>query len=311
MRHTFILFLKGVAMGGANVIPGVSGGTIAFITGVYDKLIASLKSFDLHAIKLLLKLDLKAFLTYVNFGFLFILILGAVFSLVTFGKALDYLMGLGEQQERYVWSFFFGLILASVYYVGKKIKEWDSSVVISGLIGFAIAVGLTFLKPAQENNSFVYLMICGAVAMSSMLLPGLSGSFVLILMGNYQLIMLDAIPNRNLKIIFSVGIGAIIGFVVLSRLISYLLAKHENKTISGLTGFILGSLMLIWPWKKKVFLLDVNGDFFLKKGERVVSGYEWFLPSFNQSVFTAILLMLAGYGLVWLVEFLGRRSLHQ
>jgi len=309
MKGNFILFLKGIAMGGANVIPGVSGGTIAFITGIYDKLIRSLKSFDLHAVKLLLKPDLKAFLHHVNFGFLSVLVSGAILSLVTFGKALNYLMSLGEQQEQYVWSFFFGLIFASIYYVGKKIKEWSFSVVISGLTGLAAAISLAFLSPARENDSFLYLMICGAAAMSSMLLPGLSGSFILILMGNYQLIMLEAIPNRNLEIILSVGTGAIIGFMVLSRSISYLLAKHQSRTISGLTGFILGSLILIWPWKKKVLLLDADGEPLLRKGEEVVSGYEWLLPFFDQSFFIAVLLIFAGYGLVCLIEFLGGKKL--
>ncbi len=295
-------------MGAANVIPGVSGGTIAFITGLYERLIASLKSFDLRAIRLLLKFDLKGFVSYIDFWFLFVLILGAVIGLVTFGKALDYVMGLGESQERYVWSFFFGLILASVYYVGKQIKTWSPAVIISGLIGLAFAISLAFLKPAQENDSFLYLVICGVVAMSSMLLPGLSGSFVLILMGNYQLIMLDAIPNREVKVIAAVGIGAVIGFVILSRFISFLLDKHESKTISGLTGFIFGSLVIIWPWKHKVLLLDQNGDFLIRKGEKVVSGYDWFFPIPDFRFVVAVSLMVVGCVLVWFIEYLGSKN---
>jgi len=240
-------------MGGANVIPGVSGGTIAFITGIYDELIKSLKSFDLKAINLIFRFKFKELAIHVNLQFLAVLMLGVLVSLVTFGKAIKFILDSGETQERMVWAFFFGLIVASVYYVGNQIKKWDASVVASGLVGLALAVALAFLKPAQESDSFVYLTLCGVVAMSSMLLPGLSGSFVLILMGNYRLIMLEAIPDRNLKIILAVGIGAVIGFVILSRIISYLLAKHESKTISGLTGFILGSLVIIWPWKEKVY----------------------------------------------------------
>lgn len=304
----FILFLKGMAMGGANVIPGVSGGTIAFITGIYDQLIDSLKSFDLAAINLLLKFKLKDFAKHINLGFLVVLMLGVGVSLVTFGKALKYLMDLGETQERFVWAFFFGLIVASVYYVGKQIKQWDPSVIISGVIGLALAVSLAFLNPAQENDSFVYLMICGVVAMSSMLLPGLSGSFVLILMGNYRLIMLEAIPDRNIKIIAAVGIGAVIGFVILSRIISFLLDKHENKTISGLTGFILGSLVIIWPWKEKIYLQNATGEFLLKNGEKIVKSYEWFLPEMNGTLFIAIALMIAGAGLVWMVEYFGNKT---
>ncbi len=306
--NRFILFLKGMAMGGANVIPGVSGGTIAFITGIYDDLINSLKSFDLGAIRLLLKFKLKAFAAHVNLGFLVALMLGVAVSLVTFGKLLKYLMDMGDTQERLVWAFFFGLILASVYYVGKQIKHWDAPVVISGLVGLAIAVGLAFLKPAQESDGFFYLMICGAVAMSSMLLPGLSGSFVLILMGNYRLIMLEAIPDRNLTIIVAVGFGAVAGFIVLSRIISYLLKNHESKTISCLTGFILGSLVVIWPWKEKVFLQSSNGDFLLRKGKKIVESYEWFLPGMEDSLILAIALMFVGGALVWGVEYLGSKN---
>ena len=306
--NQLILFLKGMAMGGANVIPGVSGGTIAFITGIYDELIKSLKSFDLEAVKLLLKFKIRDFALHINLQFLVVLMTGVLVSLVTFGKAIKYVIDLGEMYEQMVWAFFFGLIIASVYYVGKQIKEWDLSVVVSGLIGLAIAVGLAFLKPAQENDSFVYLTICGVVAMSSMLLPGLSGSFVLILMGNYRLIMLEAIPDRNLKIISAVGIGAVVGFIILSRIISYLLTNHENKTLSGLTGFIFGSLAIIWPWKDKVYLQDEGGSLLLKEGEKIVSGYEWFMPALDSSVVVAMLLMIAGAGLVWLVEYLGNKS---
>ena len=295
-------------MGAANVIPGVSGGTIAFITGIYDNLIRSLKSFDLNAIKLLVNFKFRAFYLHIDLGFLVILFLGSLVSLISVGKWLEYIMSLGELQERYIWSFFFGLILASVYYVGKRIRSWDISIIVTGLIGLTFALVLAFLKPVQENDSFIYLMICGAVAMSSMLLPGLSGSFVLILMGNYRLIMLDAIPNKEIRIILAVGIGAIIGFILLSRLISFLLSKYENNTISGLTGFILGSLLLIWPWKEKNFLLNGNGDLLIKKGEPVVAGYSWFLPSLNRTVLLAVLLMVAGYALVWMVEYLGNKS---
>ena len=295
-------------MGGANVIPGVSGGTIAFITGIYDTLIESLKAFDVKAVNLLLRFRLKEFASHINLVFLVVLMLGVMVSLVTFGKAIKYVMDLGETQERYVWAFFFGLIVASVYFVGKQIKKWDASVVTSGVIGLMIAIGLAFLKPAQENDSFVYLMVCGVVAMSSMLLPGLSGSFVLILMGNYRLIMLEAIPDRDLRVIAGVGIGAVIGFVILSRIISFLLHNHESKTISGLTGFILGSLVIIWPWKQKVFLADSSGELLLKEGEKIVSGYDWYLPGFDSSVVVAMGLMIAGAALVWLIEFLGNKT---
>ncbi|MEM0940234.1 MAG: DUF368 domain-containing protein [Bacteroidota bacterium] len=311
MMNRLLLFLKGAAIGGANVIPGVSGGTIAFITGIYDSLIESLKSFDLEAVNLLLKLKLKSFAQHIHLGFLLILMLGVAFSLVTFGKALKYLMDLGETQEQWVWAFFFGLIVASVYYVGKQINEWDVSVFVSGILGLFIAVGLAFLKPAQENDTIFYLMLCGAVAMSSMLLPGLSGSFVLILMGNYRLIMLEAIPERNMKIIIAVGLGAIAGFIVLSRIISFLLKNHESRTIGGLTGFVLGSLVIIWPWKEKIHLKDERGEYLFRKGEKIVESYDWFFPVMGNSLFISIVLMIFGAALVALVEYLGNKRWDQ
>ena len=295
-------------MGAANVIPGVSGGTIAFITGIYDELIDSLKSFDLKTINLLLKFKIKELIERTNLLFLIVLLTGVFAGLITFGKVLKYLIELGDAQERLVWAFFFGLIIASVYSVGKEIKKWHLPVIISGIIGLAIAIGLAFLKPAQQNDSFIYLIFCGVVAMSSMLLPGLSGSFVLILLGNYQLIMLEAIPDRNIKIIAAVGIGAVLGFIILSRGISYLLKNHNQSTISGLTGFILGSLILIWPWKNKLFLQDATGEFIIRKGEKVVMGYEWFLPTFDNAFFFAVVLMIVGAVLVWAVEFFGKKS---
>lgn len=303
-----MLFLKGMAMGGANVIPGVSGGTIAFITGIYDRLIDSLKSFDLKAVRLLLQFKLGDFVKHVDLWFLVSLMLGLFISLVTFGKALKLIMEMGESYEQAVWAFFFGLIVASVYFVGRQISHWDTRVITSGIMGLAIAVALAFLNPADENDSFGYLIICGVVAMSSMLLPGLSGSFVLILMGNYKLIMLEAIPERNIKIIIAVGLGAVLGFVILSRVISYLLSNFKNETISGLTGFILGSLVVIWPWKEKLYLQNQNGDFLLKKGQRIVSGYDWYLPEAGNATFVAVGLMFAGGLIVWLVEYLGSGS---
>ncbi|MEM6735888.1 MAG: DUF368 domain-containing protein [Bacteroidota bacterium] len=309
--NRLLLFLKGIAIGSANVIPGVSGGTIAFITGVYDLLIESLKSFDLYAVNLLLKLKLKSFAQHINLSFLLILMLGVAFSLVTFGRVLKYLMDLGETQEQWVWAFFFGLIIASVYYVGKQINKWKISVFVSGILGLFIAIGLASLKPAQENDSIFYLMLCGAVAMSSMLLPGLSGSFVLILLGNYKLIMLEAIPERNIKIIIAVGLGAVAGFIVLSRMISFLLKNHESKTIGGLTGFVLGSLVIIWPWKEKIYLKNENGEYLLKEGEKIVEGYDWFFPAIGNSLFISMVLMVFGAALVTLVEYLGNKRWSQ
>ncbi|MFY0674716.1 MAG: DUF368 domain-containing protein [Bacteroidia bacterium] len=302
-REFIMLFFKGVAMGAANVIPGVSGGTIAFITGIYDKLIESLKRLDIKAVRLFITGKFKEFANYVNLGFLVFLFLGIGISIVSLGKLLKWLF---EIYPIEVWAFFFGLIVASVYSVGKAIKKWNASSIGGILFGTAVAIALAFLKPATESTSFIYLILCGVVAICSMLLPGLSGSFVLILMGNYQLIMLTAIPEGNFSIIVPVAIGALIGFIALSHFISYMLRKHEMSTIGTLTGFILGSLLIIWPWKSEVFLKDEAGAYLIKEGEKIVMGYEWFLPSFSSSqTIISIALMIVGAALVILLDKFG------
>ena len=285
-------------MGAANVIPGVSGGTIALVTGVYEELIESLKSFNIQAIRLLLKKDFKGFSTYIHLDFLIVLFLGVGLSIVSLAKLIEYLF---NKNEQLVWSFFFGLILASIYYVGKMVKNWNIISVSSLTLGIILASALAFIKPVSENASIYYLVLCGVVAVSSMILPGLSGSYVLILMGNYQLIMLQSVsdPINNMSILLPVVIGAIIGFLGLSHGISYVLKKFYNPTISLLTGFVIGSLIIIWPWKiASDTITDRNGDL------KVIS-YEWLFPEINSDNLLCLILILAGIILVWLVEFLG------
>lgn len=300
MPNYITLFLKGIAMGAANVIPGVSGGTIAFITGIYEEFIESLKSFDLTALKLASSFKVKELIEHLNLAFLIPLFLGMAVSLVSLGKGLDWLF---VNHPTFVWSFFFGLILASVFYVSKNIKQRSASTIISFVAGLAIALALAFIKPAEQNDSLLYISICGVVAICSMILPGLSGSFVLILMGNYQLIMLQAIPNFNLRIMIPFALGAGIGFIALSHLISYLMRLFQDATLSLLTGFIFGSLAIIWPWKNEVFLKDNSGELILKKGEKIVQGYDWHVPAFDTSTtYIALALILAGVVSVALLE---------
>ncbi|MBC2605650.1 DUF368 domain-containing protein [Pelagicoccus albus] len=300
MANYIYLFLKGIAMGAANVIPGVSGGTIAFVTGIYTEFIDSLKAFDLTALKLALRFEIRALLKHVNFAFLFPLFLGVAVSLFSLGKLLDWLF---SDYPILVWSFFFGLILASVYYVSENIRKRTAPVYITFVLGTVAALALALLKPAEENPAFLYVAICGVVAVCSMILPGLSGSFVLILMGNYQLVMLQAVPDLNLQVIFPFAIGGGIGFIVLSRAISYLLHHYHDTTLSALTGFILGSLAVIWPWKEEVFLVDDAGELLLKDGESIVQGYQWYAPSLsNSGTWIAIALMVLGVLSVILLE---------
>jgi putative membrane protein len=296
----FLLFLKGFGMGAANVIPGVSGGTIALVTGVYEELIESLKSFNIQAIRLLLKKDFKGFSTYIHLDFLIVLFLGVGLSIVSLAKLIEYLF---NKNEQLVWSFFFGLILASIYYVGKMVKNWNIISVSSLTLGIILASALAFIKPVSENASIYYLILCGVVAVSSMILPGLSGSYVLILMGNYQLIMLQSVsdPINNMSILLPVVIGAIIGFLGLSHGISYVLKKFYNPTISLLTGFVIGSLIIIWPWK------IASDTITARNGDLKVVSYEWLFPEINTDNLLCLILILAGIILVWLVEFLGTK----
>ena len=299
MREHIAHFLKGFAMGVANVIPGVSGGTIALLTGIFERLINALKSFDVEAVRLLLKFKFKEFARHVDFGFLVAVFLGVGVSIVSVAKLLEFLF---QSYPVYVWSFFFGLILVSVWFVGKSIGKIDVPAIISFAAGAVVAFGLSVMNPATENTAFWYLIICGAVAICSMILPGLSGSFVLILMGNYQLIMIYAVSHFDMGIIIPVGIGVVVGLLAFSHFLSWLLSRYARQTMAVLTGFIFGSLGTIWPWKNPVYLMQ-DGVEVLKNGKPIIQSYQMYFPQeFSVEVVVAILLMIAGMAALWALE---------
>lgn len=261
MEH-FFTFLKGFAMGAANVVPGVSGGTIAFITGIYQRLLNALKAFDMKAIRLLLKFDIGAFAKHVDLAFLISLGLGVITSILTLAKVLK---DAYEHSPVLVDAFFFGLILASIFSVGRMVKKWRPIEMIALLLGVGIAVWLAFLEPAAENKNIAYLLVCGVAGMCSMIIPGISGSFILLLMGNYKLIVLNAVNDlramnlaESLPILIPVGIGAVLGLVVLSRVLSWLFKKYHDTAVALITGFVAGSLVIIWPWKSIAESVMVN-----------------------------------------------------
>lgn len=300
MIKYIILLLKGLGMGAANVIPGVSGGTIALITGIFERLINSIKSFNFKAIKLLFTGKFKEFVKYTDLYFLIAIITGIVIAIVTLARLFDFLF---ENYPVYIWSYFFGLVLASVYFVGKTVSKWTVSVIITFIIGTAIAIIISLLNPAIENKNFFYLIICGVAAICSMILPGLSGSFILFIMGNYKLVAIDAINNVDIKILIPVLIGAVGGLLAFSHILSWVFKKYRNETISLLTGFILGSVSILWPWQKKIFLLDELGNQILKKGEPIVVSYERILPeAFNSQFFIAIGFIILGILSIWIIE---------
>lgn len=306
MMAYFGYILKGIAMGTANVIPGVSGGTIALITGIFERLIHAIKSINGKAVTLLLKGRFREFSAHTDLLFLVSVFLGIGIAIISLAKILDFLF---THYPVYIWAFFFGLVLASVYFVGKTVGRWKLSVLISFIIGTAVAVIISILNPATENDGFLYLMLCGVVAICSMILPGLSGSFVLFIMGNYKLVMIDAVNNLDLDILIPVAIGAVGGLLAFSHFLSWLLKKYKDQTISLLTGFILGSLSIIWPWQRAIYLLDETGTQILKKGEPVVVAYQRFLPeSFTTETWLALVFILAGIISIWAVEKAAERG---
>lgn len=288
-------------MGAANVIPGVSGGTIALITGIFEKLINSIKSLDLKAVRLILKGDFNGFFNRVNMSFLLSVFFGIFISILTLARILGYLF---ENYSVYIWAYFFGLILASVYFVGRRIEKVDFRVVITFLAGTLIAVLLSVLNPASENTSTYYLVLCGVVAICSMILPGLSGSFVLILMGNYELIFIKSVNEFDMGVLIPVGVGAVLGLLAFSHILSWIFKRYKDQTISLLAGFILGSLSILWPWKNEVFQTNRLGDILLKSGgDPVVIGYEKYFPrQFDNELVISILLMITGIITIWVVE---------
>jgi putative membrane protein len=304
LKYYLVLVFKGIAMGAANVIPGVSGGTIALITEIFERLINAIKSFDLTAIKLLFNGKIKEFIKYTDLYFLLSILLGVVIAIVSLARLFDYLFA---SYPVYIWAFFFGLVLASVYFVGRRISKVNATVIITFIIGTAIAIAISFLSKGQESDNFFYLILCGIAAICSMILPGLSGSFILFIMGNYRLVAIDAINDRDLSILFPVLIGAAGGLIAFSHILSWVFKKYKDETISILTGFILGSVSILWPWQKEEYLTDASGSFIFKDGEKVITNYSRYIPDqFGNEFWIAIACILAGIMSIWLIEKLAK-----
>ena len=297
MNQYIANFLKGIGVGSANVIPGVSGGTIALITGIFERLINALKSCNLTAIKLFFTGKFKEFAQHIDLWFLASVGAGVVVAILSIARLFEFLFA---EYPIYLWSFFFGMILVSIYYVGITIEKYNWKVLLSFIIGTAFALFIAFGTPANENSNILYLMICGAVATCSMILPGLSGSFVLVLMGNYQLIMIDAVNDLNLGILLPVVFGGLVGLLAFSHLLSWIFKNYRDITIAVLTGFILGSMPIIWPWKNDV--ITYFGS------EAKVTGYEYYFPEFNLDFAIAFVIMLIGAALIVTTEKLAKKG---
>lgn len=293
MRYYIIIFLKGMAMGIANVIPGVSGGTIALITEIYENLINSLKSFDLKAFKLLITFKFKEFIEYTNFYFLAAIFGGSIVSVFSIASLFKYLF---ENFPIFIWAFFFGLILSSVYFVGKRITQWNFWNIFIFVLGASVALSFSFLSPSSENDNLFYVFICGIIGVSGMMLPGLSGSFILILMGNYELLMVTAVTELDIVLLSLFFLGSVFGLISFSRILSWVFKYYKDATLALLTGFILGSLNIIWPWKEDKDTILVNGK------EKVLSYEKYFPTEFDATTITAFILLLLGILLVFWIE---------
>jgi len=291
-----VIGFKGMAMGAADVVPGVSGGTIAFISGIYEELLGSISNINMSLFKTLKKEGFKKAWAQLNGNFLASLFIGMFISLISLAKGISWLL---ENQPVLLWAFFFGLVLASIIYIAKQVTKWN--IVAFGLLTSTafLAYYITTLNPLMsENASPGFMFLAGAIAICAMILPGISGSFILVLLGAYKP-FLSAITNRDFKMIAIIGAGIIVGLLTFSKILKWLFTNYKNYTLAALTGFIIGSLNKIWPWKE-VLTYRVNSH-----GEKVpfketsISPYSF---EGDPQILYAIILAILGFGLILLLE---------
>ncbi len=309
------LVLKGLAMGAANKVPGVSGGVVAFVAGFYEEFIYSLQKINLKAFKLLINGRFKSLYQYVNGRFICLLVLGMVISYFSISQLLDYLI---VHFELYVWASFFGMIIGSIYYISKDFKRWSSRSITFVLLGTIAGIAISFLEPARENDNLWFVFICGIIGVSGMTLPGLSGSFILILLGNYVLLLVDSVNAlydtikdiflmdfsfidnsgrmRLLQVLVVFSLGSLAGLVSLSHLLGFVLKRYRKETYSVIIGFITGSLGVVWPWKEKMYKLNSEGDFRLDvHGNKILDNFDRYLPVLSSSqTWLAIFFIIMG-----------------
>lgn len=283
-----------MAMGAADVVPGVSGGTIAFITGIYEELITSISSFDYSLIKKLFKGEIKSIWQQVNGPFLLSLLMGIGISVLTLMQLAHYLL---EHHPILLWSFFFGLVVASIIYIAKQIDRWRIVHLMAMGLAIAVAFYITQLTPASGTDNLLYIFLCGCIAISAMILPGISGAFILVLMGAYATIT-KAVSEFDLKTIAVFGSGAIIGLLSFSKLLKWLFNHHRNLVLAVLTGFITGSLNKIWPWKEVLATKMINGKEKIINEESVLP---WNYDGDDQML-TAVALAIIGFILIFALE---------
>lgn len=328
LTDKIFLVIKGLAMGAANKVPGVSGGIVAFVVGFYEEFIYSLQKINGKAFKLLFNGRFKSFLRYTNFRFLGLLILGMLISYFSVSKLLDYFM---VRWELYVWAAFFGMIIGSIYYIAKDFSHWNRNTVIALTIGIVAGISISFLSPAKENGNLIFVFFCGMISISGMTLPGLSGSFILILLGNYVLLLVDSVnalydtmaelfvgntsfinnPKRIelLKILAVFTLGSAVGLVTLSHLLSYILKHFKDIALAVIIGFITGSLGVVWPWKETIFATNHAGELLKdSNGNNIIVNFKRYIPQWEDtSTWIAIVFIVIGVLIVLGLEWYGKR----
>ncbi|MGK0253187.1 MAG: putative membrane protein [Mariniflexile sp.] len=328
LKDKIFLILKGLGMGAANKVPGVSGGVVAFVAGFYEEFIYSLRKVNRKAFKLLFNGRFKSFYNYINGRFLSLLFFGMVVSYFSVSKVLDYFI---KYYELYIWSVFFGMIIGSIYYINKDFKEWNYRTYTSLALGIIIGLSISLLNPAKENDNLWFVFFCGIISVSGMTLPGFSGSFILILFGNYVLLLVDSVNAlsdtffeiitgnfsvihnserlRMLQVLVVFTLGSLTGLVTFSHMLSYILNHYKNITLSAIIGFIVGSLGVVWPWKTTQYKLAEDGAYILDStGTKVVLNYQRYIPTLNTETYYAIAFIVLGIVIVLALEYYGQKT---
>lgn len=326
--EAFFLILQGIAMGAANKVPGVSGGIVALVGGFYEELIYSFQRLNFVAIKLFFTGRFKSFWTYTNGAFLCLLFGGVVISYFSVSLFLDYAL---SQNETIVMGAFLGMILASLYLVIKQVPYWNNSLFAFLMIGLLAGLSLSLAKPIAENDNLIFVFFCGMISVSGMTIPGLSGSFLLLILGNYNLLLVDAvnalfelissglvgdfspldneITSRLLLIMAVFAIGSLMGLISFSNLIKLVLEKYPNYALLSIIGFIVGTLRLVYPWKEKQYLFNESGEVITNSvGTPELLNYLYYFPDLTQiNTYVVILAFLLGAALLFLLDYYDKK----
>ena len=301
-RSAALLWVKGFCMGAADIIPGVSGGTIAFITGIYEQLVDAIRSFDVTLVRRLFRLDFSGALAGVHLRFLLCLLFGILTAVVSMARVMHYMLG---EHPVEIWSLFFGLIAASIWVVGREIRPLDLRAWLFIALGAAGSYALVGMIPVSTPETLPFIFFCGAIAICAMILPGISGAFLLFMLGKYEFVtgtLKNPFVLDNFLVLAVFAAGAGIGIIVFSRLLHYLLHRWHALTISALTGFMIGALRKVWPWKEVLETSVIRGKVHVLREQNVLPG------GVDGDLFLAVALALAGVAVVLLLDRLSRGS---